>query len=171
MNTFMPIAAILVISWLALFVGGKLRIPSVVTLIVTGIIIGLPRVQRLLVPEGTGFLVPLGDAGLICLMFLAGLETSGRKLLEEKKDASLIAIAGLAVPFILGFTVFLALGYSPGAALIVGVCSGITAEATKARVLLELDKLKTRVGSALITTLAFPFVLYRMVGNDPGIMA
>jgi len=150
LNIFAATVIIILFNWLILYLARKLRVPSVVGLIVAGLIIGYQKVSGILISGNPEFFIKLGDAGLICLMFVAGMESSGEKLLQEKKDAALIAISALALPVILGFFVFLALGFSYAASLIVGICAGITAEATKAKVLLELDKLNTRLGSALI---------------------
>ena len=88
--------------------------------------------------------------GLIFLMFLAGLEVSWSLLVKEEKDAFVVTLFTITSSLILGTFVVLALGFSFETALIMGVCFGITAEATKARALLQLKSLKTRVGSLLM---------------------
>lgn len=150
MNIFFTLTIVLAIATAAHFIAVKINIPSVVGLIIAGIIIGLPGIESFIIGKHSEFLVNLGDIGLLTLMFLAGLETSWHLLYEEKTDAALIAIFGALTPFFLGFAVFRLLGYSLAASLITGICMSITAEATKAKVLLELDKLKTRLGAAMM---------------------
>ncbi|MBW3017960.1 cation:proton antiporter, partial [Candidatus Woesearchaeota archaeon] len=99
------------------------------------------------------------DIALLCLMFLAGLESSWRALYEERKDAIVITIFAALIPFIIGFAVFKLLGFSLLVSSIVGICMSITAEATNARVLLDLSKLKTRVGAAMMDAGIFDDIL------------
>jgi Kef-type K+ transport system membrane component KefB len=83
-------------------------------------------------------------------MFLAGMEISWSMLYKEKRDAALVAIFAACVPFLLGFLTFVVLGFGLEVSLFVGICMSITAEATKAKVLVEMKKLKTKIGSLLM---------------------
>lgn len=127
-----------------------IHIPSVVFLICLGLIGGIPFMRETYIGPHKEVIFLLGDIGLLSLMFLAGLESSWHLLCAEKKDATLIAVFGVFVPFVFGFAIFFFLEYSLQTALIIGVCMSISAEATRAKVLLELKKLKTRLGAALI---------------------
>ena len=137
-------------SFLLTLLAKKIKIPVVVALIFAGLMLGIPLVKNYLIEPNTKIIFSLGDIGLLFLMFLAGLESSWMIIYKEKRDAVFIAIFAALVPFILGFIVFYLLGFSVLVSAIIGICMSITAEATKARVLLELNKLKTRVGSALM---------------------
>lgn len=150
MELLLTIAIIILISLILKFVSKKTSLPSVVVLIIGGLIIGIPQIKETLIEPNTEVVLILGKVGLVCLMFLAGMETSWRKLYKEKKDAASIAIAGALTPFILGFSVLLLMGVEPLVAATAGVIMSVTAEATKARVLLGLKKIRTKVGSAMI---------------------
>ncbi len=150
MNLIITLIIVLLFSYLFTSLAKKIRIPSVVALIFAGLIIGFPFINKEIIAPNEGFIFVLGDIGLLCLMFLAGLESSWKILKTEKKDAFFIAIFAALIPFILGFVIFLLLGFPLEVSLIVGIAISITAEATKARVLLELKKLRTRVGSAMM---------------------
>jgi Kef-type K+ transport system membrane component KefB len=95
-------------------------------------------------------ILQLGNLGFLTLMFLAGLEISWCLLYKERKEALVVAFFAALIPLVLGFSAFFALGFSLLTCLIIGISMSITAEATKARVLLELNKLDTEVGSLMM---------------------
>lgn len=150
MNILLSIILIIVISFLFLNLTNRLKIPSVVSLIVIGIFLTLPGFREIFVGKNEEIIYHLGNFGLFSLMFLAGLGSSLRVLKKEEKDSFYLALFGALIPFSLGFIVFYFLGFSLVVSTVIGLCMSITAEATKAQVLLELGKLKTRVGSAMI---------------------
>jgi len=150
MNLIITIILALLISYFFSLLAKRIKIPYVVALILTGLFIGFPFIRKSIIDPNTQFIFNLGDIALICLMFLAGLESSWRTFYDEKKDAIFIAVFAATVPFLLGFLLFQILGFSLLTSLIAGICMSITAEATKARVLLELKKLKTRIGAAMM---------------------
>ncbi|MBW2984004.1 cation:proton antiporter [Candidatus Woesearchaeota archaeon] len=150
MNLIGTIIIILLAAYLFTSLGRKIRIPIVVSLIFCGLVLDMPAVKGLVIEPNTGFIFGLGDIALLCLMFLAGLESSWRGIYKERKDAILIAFFAALVPFLAGFVAFMMMGFSLHISFIVGVCMSITAEATKARVLMELKKLRTKVGAAMM---------------------
>lgn len=150
MNLIVTIIVVLLISCLFTLLAKKLKISTVVALIFSGLIVGFPFIKKVIVEPNTQFIFGLGDIALLCLMFLAGLESSWRAIYSERKDAVLIAIFAALVPFLLGFIIFMMMGFSLLVSSIIGICMSITAEATKARVLLELKKLRTKVGAAMM---------------------
>lgn len=150
MNFFLPLISILLVSNLAVFFTKKLKIPSVVVLILVGVIFGLPYFEKNFIGQTKNLIFDIGDIGLLALMFLAGLESSWHLLYEEKKDAALIAFSSAFIPIIAGFSIFYLLGFSIQVSFIIGICMSITAEATKAKILFELKKLKTKMGAALM---------------------
>lgn len=150
MNLIITLFVVLLISYLFTLLAKKTKISSVVTLIFAGLIVGLPFVTKRIITPNENFIFILGDIGLLCLMFLAGLKSSWKIINKEKKEAFIIAIFAAGVPFLLGFFIFLSLGFSLEVSLIVGIAMSITAEATKARVLLEIKKLRTKIGSVMM---------------------
>jgi len=150
MNLLISLAVILVVSYILVMLGKKIKIPGVVVLIITGLLFNISKIKDYVIGPNIEVILILGYIGLFCLMFLAGLETSWRLLYKEKKDAVVIAVFAAAVPFFLGLITFYLLGFSFLTATIVGLCMSITAEATKARVLLGLKKLKTKIGAVMM---------------------
>lgn len=150
MNIIFTLTICILASFLFTFLSKKLNLSSVIGLIACGIFLGLPRIKTTLLEPNTDIIFQLGDLGFFSLMFLAGMEISWCLLYKERKEATVVALFAALIPFLLGFSVVLALGFSLFASLTVGISMAITAEATKARVLLELKKLDTRVGSLMM---------------------
>ncbi|AQT67603.1 putative cation:proton antiport protein [Anaerohalosphaera lusitana] len=140
------IALAAVFKWAA----EHIRLPSVVALIIAGLVLAYPPIRERIIGGHEHTITMIGDAGLLALMFMAGLESSWRMLYKEKEEAAYIAVFAAFVPLVVGAAAFWLMGYELSTSLIVGVCMSISAEATRAKVLMELDKLNTRVGSALI---------------------
>lgn len=150
MNLFLTIPLIIVIAGIANTAAKKLRVPSVVALIAVGLVIGTPGIEKALIGDNAHTISIIGDIGLLCLMFLAGLESSWKMLYKEKVDAAVVAVFGVIVPLAVGLFAFKVMGFSWKTSFIIGVCMSISAEATRAKVLMELNKMESRVGASLI---------------------
>lgn len=137
---------VFVIEQICLLIG----LPRTLGLLITSVIFGLSLFQSFVEFHQVHHIILLGNIGLLALLFVAGLEASWKNLVGEEKDELFLGFFGWVIPLALGFAVSLALGFSLIESLVVGVCLSITAEATKAGVLLELGKIKTRVASAML---------------------
>lgn len=151
MNLIFIMLSLIIISYLFVHLLKKVKIPEVVSLLLIGIFFGYPSIQTFIIGNNIGYVELLGTLGLFALMFLAGLESSWEKLKKEEYDAIHIALLSSLTPLTLGFiVVYFFLDYTAIQAFIVALCLSITAESAKARVLLELDVLKSKVASALV---------------------
>ncbi len=150
MSLILTLFLLLGISAFFVFVVQKLKFSGVVGLILGGLFFGIPMIKSSLVEPHTEFVFFLGDIGLLCLMFLAGFESSWKKIYHEKKDSFAISSLAAITPFLFSFVVFKSLGFSTLVAVIIGISMSITAEATIADILLNMNKLKTKVGSAMM---------------------
>lgn len=150
MNLFLTIALILLFAYSLGKIGKKLKIPEVVCLILSGLILNLGVLREWFVQPHTQFYDTFANIGLFALMILAGLQSSPKELYLERKDAMLIAVFASFLPVILGIIVFKLMGFSFITAATIGICSCITAEATKARVLMDLKKIRSRLAAALL---------------------
>jgi Kef-type K+ transport system membrane component KefB len=150
MNFLVTIALCLFIAFVFSELAYKLKLPLVLGQIVAGIIIGVPLVSGHVVGDNTQVVELMADLGIIFLLFLAGLGVSWNRMYGARKDIILIGLFGSFVPFALGFVVMKLLGYTNLLALIVGVCLSITSEGTKARVLMEIKKLRTKLGATML---------------------
>ena len=113
---FLTILAIMLVAPL-LF--ERLRLPSIVGLILAGVIVG---------PEGLGLLergsniILLGTIGLLFLMFMAGLETSLDDLKDNGDKAVVFGLATFIFPMVIGTAAMMLLGYGWLAAILVASC-------------------------------------------------
>ena len=80
MSSLLSIIIIIGFSALITLVTRRLKIPSVVALIIAGLIIGIDSLEKLVIDGSENLIASLGDAGLLGLMFLAGLESSWKML-------------------------------------------------------------------------------------------
>ena len=174
MQLIFTLIVCILISFLFTLLAKKLKLSGVVALIVAGILMGSPLLRNFILEPNTSFVVSLGNVGLIFLMFLAGMEVSWSMFYKERKNALIVASFAAFIPMILGFIVFLVMGFPLLISLTIGICMSITAEATKARELLELKKLKTKLGSLMlgagitddiIGASSFIFICYLFAGT------
>lgn len=146
----LSIIIIIAISFLFSKIARKIHLSEVIGLIVAGLLLSIPLLNNYIIANNEIYINKLSYLGLFTLMFLSGFEVSGNMLFKEKKDSLIITAFTVIFSLVLGILVFTMLGYSIETALIMGICFGITAEATKARVLIQLGKLKTKIGSLLM---------------------
>jgi Kef-type K+ transport system membrane component KefB len=150
MNLLFSIVFVLSFFFFITWIFRKLKISAVIGMIISGIIIGSAPFRDVYLMPNYIVIETLGEIGLLAIMFIAGLEVSWSMLYREKREAAQLAVLASITPFILGFCVFLLAGLPVVTALFVGVCMSITAEATKARVLTEMKKLKTKIGALMM---------------------
>lgn len=150
MHIAVTLIACIVISYMFTMLTKRLNISVVILLILAGILLGSPALSGIIIEPNTEYVFFLGEIGVISLMFLAGMEISWKEFCREERDAAIISVSASVIPFMMGFAAFLALGFSLLTSLTVGICMSITAEATNARVLIELKKLKTKLGSLMM---------------------
>ena len=151
-----------------------LKVPPVLGELTAGIIIGPFALGGLDIPglgalfehaasatEQGDFSIPVSEGlwsiaqvGSIILLFTAGLETDLRQFLRYAGPAALVATGGVALPFILGVAITLALGFadspSDPRALFIGAISTATSIGISVRVLGDLRRLDTPEGVTII---------------------
>lgn len=159
-SVLLPLALIMGGSKILSKLCGKLNLPQVVGMLLTGVIIGfinyIPNQQILTETsmEGIGFIAKLG---VILIMFSAGLETDIKQIKSVGAPAMVITLAGVAVPMGLGFVVACLFngGFNSGYEtmldnLFYGVILTATSVSVTVATLKELGKLNSKVGSTVI---------------------
>ena len=121
MNLTITIIFVLIFAYLITKLGDKIKILKVVSLILYGLILNIPFLKSIFIEPNTQFIFNFGDIALICLMFLAGLESSWRIMYAEKKDALFIAVFAALIPFLLVFVVFRIFGFSFFISALIGI--------------------------------------------------
>lgn len=112
--------ALMAVVLLAPVAARRVRLPGILGLIVAGMVIG-PNVLGII--ERDGFVATLGGAGLLFLMFMAGLELDLKKSLGEGRRATLIfGAATFAAPMLVGYIALSAWGFDVLAAILIASC-------------------------------------------------
>lgn len=133
----------------------KCKAPQVVGQIIAGLLIGpclLGWVQQ------TEFITQMAEVGVILLMFTAGLDTDLKELIKTGPIAFLIACAGVFVPLVLGTILYMAFyGFAPRGdesfykAVFIGTIMTATSVSITVASLQELGKIKTKVGTTIVS--------------------
>ena len=176
--------AILLIQIAIIFVTAKiageictriLKVPSVLGELTVGIIISPFALGAIKIPilgslaggisqdllSTSHFTIPvvpeiwfLGQIGAVILLFTSGLETNLKLFLKYSKQATVVAIGGITLPFVLGLAVMVLFGYSSNfydtQALFMGTVLTATSIGITVRVLSELKKLNSPDGITVL---------------------
>ncbi|MCK5177550.1 MAG: cation:proton antiporter [Candidatus Aenigmarchaeota archaeon] len=152
MQLIIALSICILVSYLFVILSRKLNLSSIIGMFFAGLFLGITALRNILLEPNSVFISHLGEMGLVFLMFIAGLEISWREFCIEEKEAGYISIFATITPFLLAFLIFISLDFSFSSAIIIGICMSITAEATKAKELLDLKKIKSRVGSLMMVS-------------------
>lgn len=164
---FKDLAIILVSAKILGLLARKIHIPQVVGEIVAGLLIG-PSVLGFV--GQTDFLTQMAEIGVILLMFSAGLGTNLKDMIKTGPFACMIAVCGVVVPLILGTLLYMLFyGFSAIGtqhfykALFIGVILTATSVSITVQTLSELGKLKTKLGTAIVSAAIIDDVIGIMV--------
>jgi Kef-type K+ transport system membrane component KefB len=134
----------------------RLRLPSVVGEILAGVVLG-PYALGWIRPSDIIYLV--AEVGAIFVLFSAGLEISARDLVRVGGKAMQVALAGVVVPFLLGFAYMKIRGDASSEAVFVGAAMVATSVAITARVLADLRMLSTQTAQIILGAAVFDDIL------------
>lgn len=155
LSIFRDLAIILIFAKAFGLLARKLKAPQVVGEIVAGLILG-PSVLGLV--KLNDFMSVCAEIGVILLMFSAGLGTNLKQLMKTGPKALAIAGAGVFVPLVGGtllyscFYGFAAVGSEKFfSAVFIGVIMTATSVSITVETLKELGKLKTELGTTILS--------------------
>src|SRR5258708_21578154 len=138
----------------------RLRLPAVPGEIPAG---------RALGPYALGW-VPASDTlhsvaeiGVIFVLFSAGLETSPSELIRVSRRALLVSVAGVVVPFVLGFAYMKLRGDATLESVFVAAAMVATSVGITARVLGDMNVLTTRTAKIILAAAVFDDVIGMVV--------
>lgn len=193
-NLLMQLAIMLSFGRFMAEVARKFKQPAVVGEIIAGIILG-PTILGTFTPELFEMLFPATGASavvldgfiqvaVVLLLFIAGMEVDLHVVFQQGKQALYVSLVSLLIPFAAGFIITWFVpdlfGYIDDAgqklvfAMFIGTVMAITALPVIARVLMDLEVFKTRLGMLIIASamiidilgwLIFTVIL-NMMGNS-----
>ncbi|UHA74338.1 cation:proton antiporter [Paenibacillus sp. 481] len=147
MTLVLMLLIILVSTKLAGDLAVRLGQPSVLGKLLIGIIIG-PAVLGW-VNDGA-LITEMAEIGVILLMFIAGLETDLDQLKRNWKAAFAVAIGGVILPFIGGYSGGLLFGLSSEHSLFIGLLLCATSVSISVQTLKDLGQLSSREGTTIL---------------------
>lgn len=154
-EVFLDLAIILIFAKVFGILARKCKAPQVVGQILAGLIVG-PCVLGWV--SQTEFISQMAEIGVIILMFEVGLETDLKELLKTGPIAFLIACAGVFVPLVLGALLYMGFyGVAPWGsenfykAVFMGTIMTATSVSITVAALQELGKLKSKVGTTIVS--------------------
>ncbi len=150
------IIIILIAAKLAGYAATRIGQPSVLGELLAGIVLGpsLINIIHLFGAANIPFIEEaihdLGGLGILFLMFLAGLELHPRELIQNHRASSFACIGGVIFSIAFGLTIGLLLGLSWVNALFLGLCIGATSVSISAQILVEINQLRSILGTSLL---------------------
>jgi len=168
MTPFLQLIFALAILLLAAKIGGYLSArvgqPSVLGEWIVGLLLGpslldlfhLPFLQEHAVEET---ILQIGEIGVLFLMFLAGLWLHLNDLVENTKVSTLAGTLGVLFPIGMGWGVGALFGMGTKASLFLGLTLAATSVSISAQTLMELKRLRSRVGVGLLGAAVFDDIL------------
>lgn len=170
MSLLIQLSIMLVMGRLLAEAARKIKQPAVVGEILAGIILG-PTILGMVNPDWFQGLFPDGSSSLVLdgfvqvavvlLLFIAGLEVDLHIVLQQGRQAFYTSTLGLIIPFAIGFAFpyfFPAFFGSTDEnrhlayALLMGTSMAITALPVIARILMDLNMFKSRMGMLVISS-------------------
>jgi Kef-type K+ transport system membrane component KefB len=138
----------------------RMQLPAVLGEILAGVGLG---------PYALGWINPtpivhsIAEVGAIFVLFSAGLETSPGELIRVGRKSLEVALAGVVVPFVLGFAYMMLRGDKSTEAIFVGAAMVATSVGITARVLADLRVLTTRTARIIMGAAVFDDILGMVV--------
>ena len=134
----------------------QLSLPAVLGEILAGVILG-PYATGLVAPSDT--VASIAEIGAIFLLFTVGLETHPQELIRVGRKSLRVAIAGVALPFVLGFFYMKMRHENTHEAVFVAAAMVATSVGITARVLSDLRVLNTRTAKIILGAAVFDDIL------------
>jgi len=134
----------------------RIHLPQVVGALIAGVLLG-PAVLNLIEPNET--ISTISEFGVIFLLFSAGLETDLKQLRSSFKPSLLISALGIALALAGGFGAAFLFGMTIFESFFVGVIIASMSTSITVEALQELDKIRTKTGTALLGASLFDDII------------
>jgi Kef-type K+ transport system membrane component KefB len=126
----------------------RIRQPAVLGELIAGVLLGGSVLG--LVDPANPVIAAMAEIGVIVLLFTIGLETALASLVKVGRTAGMVALAGVVLPFFLGYYAAVWLGLGQVEALVCGAALTATSVGISARVLSELGWLDSNEGKVVL---------------------
>jgi Kef-type K+ transport system membrane component KefB len=156
-NILLVFALILFFTKVCGILTRRLHLPQVVGALIAGIILG-PSVLGLAQPHNE-IITVIAELGVVVLLFSAGMEMDFKELKNLLRPSLLIAVLGITLAVGGGFIVAQALGMTVFESFFIGVVIASTSTSITVEAMQEMGKLKTKSGSALLSTAVIDDIL------------
>ena len=161
---FLLLGVIIFVAKAGGLVSTKLGQPAVLGELLMGLMLGPTAIDILhwtIFADGHSgeLIVQIGELGVIFLMFIAGLEVDLSELIKSSRVAAFAGTLGVIVPLILGGLVALAFHHPMLNSIFIGLILTATSVSISAQTLLELGKLQSKEGVALLGAAVFDDML------------
>lgn len=158
------LAIILIIAKLAGYLSTCIKQPSVFGELLVGVLLGpsLLNITNLSFISDAHLgdvIYELGEIGVLLLMFLAGLELHISEIVKNTRVSAYAGILGVVFPLGFGYIIGMLTGMTPSHAIYLGLALSATSVSISAQTLMELGKLRTRVGLGLLGAAVFDDIL------------
>lgn len=147
-HLLLVLAAVLLTTRVLSVIAERFGQPPILGELVGGIVLGA-SVLGILDP-GVPVIHTLAELGLLILLFEIGLATDLRALARVGGTATVIAVAGVTLPFVLGYAALTALGVGRLAAVVCAASLTATSIGISTRVLTQLGFLQTEEGRLVL---------------------
>lgn len=137
-----------------------LKLSSVLGELTVGIVMGGSVLGW--IPESR-LLEVLAEIGVIFMIFMVGLESKFEHMKRVGRAALLVASVGVMVPFVGGYAVGAAYGYSLSTSLFLGTILTATSVAITARVFMDMGKVHSTVAQIILAAAVIDDVLGLLV--------
>jgi len=165
MRAIVTISVLIFFAKVLASVFSNMKLPEVLGELLAGVIFGPYALGAGIIIFGEPLVVlneyvdAFAEIGAIMILFSMGLEMGLTSLKESGAWAALIAALGDLTAFIITYEIYIYLGFSQAASLFIAAIMVATSLAISARVLEDLDMLKTDEGTLLINAVAIDDIL------------
>jgi len=149
-HLLLVIAAVLITTRVFSVFAQKFGQPAILGELLGGVVLGA-SVLGILDPTDAGVHI-LAELGLLILLFEIGLATDLRSLTRVGGTATVVAVVGVALPFVFGYAALSAMGVGRLAAIVCAASLTATSIGVSTRVLAELGFLQTEEGRVVLGT-------------------
>ena len=164
LELLLSLMIILVAAKAAGYLSTLARQPSVLGELLVGLLLGPSLLNLMHWPIFKAEVVQetvtlFSEMGVLLLMFVAGLELHFSDLVNSSKVSALAGVLGVMLPVGAGIGVGLGFGLGTNEAIFLGLTLGATSVSISAQTLMELKKLRSRVGLGLLGAAVFDDIL------------